>query len=105
MVHFQSHYGRNRVSVQPSPGRVGTGLSGFRNLYHHGDVQRGRATRTTLAGRHARMPAFQVYIRLHCVGADRTMDLPLDVIFIECFHGLSLTSSDAKLVARVVQKS
>jgi hypothetical protein len=39
------------------------------------------------------------------VGADRTMDLPLDVIPYECFHGLCLTSSDAKLVARVVSKS
>jgi hypothetical protein len=39
------------------------------------------------------------------MGADRTMDLPLDVILNECFHGLCLISSDARLVARVVSKS
>jgi hypothetical protein len=39
------------------------------------------------------------------VSADRTMDLPLDVILNECFHGICLTSSDAILVARVVSKS
>ena len=104
-VRFQSHYGRNHAAIQPTPARVSTGLGGFRNLHHHGDVQRRRAAGTSLAGCHARIPAPQVDVRRHRVGADRTMDLPLDVIRNECFHGLCLTSSDAILVARVLSKS
>jgi hypothetical protein len=80
-------------------------LRGFRNLHHHGDIQRRRAPRTSLAGRHARIPALQVDVRLHRMGADRTMDLPLNVILTECLHGFFLTPSDAKLAARVVSKS
>ena len=104
-VHFQSHYGRKRAFIQPTQGRVRTGLGGLRDLYHHGDVQRRRASWTSLAGRYASKPAPQVDLRRHRMGTDRTMDLPLDVIRDECFHGLCLTSSDAKLVPRVVAKS
>ena len=104
-VHFQSHYGRKRASIQPTQGRVRTGLGGLRNLYHHGDVQRRRATWTSLAGRYASIPAPQVDLRRHRMGADRTVNLPLDVILNECLHGFSLTSSDAILVAWVLSKS
>jgi hypothetical protein len=39
------------------------------------------------------------------VGADRAVRLALGVIFNECFHGISLTSSDAECSARVVPKT
>jgi len=87
-VDYQSHYGRKRAAAQPTLALVRTRLCGFRNLYYHGDVQRRRATRTSLARRHARVPALQVDVRRHRMGADRTMDLPLDSILTEYFHGI-----------------
>jgi hypothetical protein len=65
-------------------------------LYDYRHIQRRHAAGTPLAGYYARIPAAQIDIGRNGVRADRAMCLPLGLILDECFHGLSLTSSDAE---------
>ena len=76
------HYGRCACRTQEAICSAATRSScRFGNLYHRGNVQRRTATRTFLAGGHARILAAQVDFGRHRVRANRAMRQSLCMTF------------------------
>jgi hypothetical protein len=78
------------ADVGPGNNRLGS----LRNLDDGSHIQTRVAAGAFLSGAHAGILAPQVDFGRNRMGADRAVGQSLGVVFNECFHDLSLTSSD-----------